>query len=210
MKAGFFYGAPAWVRSCGCKPDHELITANAKRVAVGRKRGAKLRADEQEPDRKRCRAGRTGHKPRSSRDQRETEVAESTSRRLRHRAGRNTSPPGPTASTARCGTACRVVWEGAVRNPDRPYADWRPQVMALNAGRFHMAEVTGRGLQHASWIANQGGRSRSTGSGFGLRIHFLGPRRRQCTFCRGPQSGVGQPCGRFYVSMQASFRYLGR
>jgi len=36
---------------------------------VGRKRGAKLRADGQEPDRRRCQAGRAGERPRSSRDQ---------------------------------------------------------------------------------------------------------------------------------------------
>jgi len=36
---------------------------------VGRKRGAKLRADEQEPDRRRSRSGRAGIKPQSSRDQ---------------------------------------------------------------------------------------------------------------------------------------------
>jgi hypothetical protein len=37
--------------------------------ALQRQRGAKLRADEQEPDRRRCRPGRAGQKPRSSRDQ---------------------------------------------------------------------------------------------------------------------------------------------
>jgi hypothetical protein len=44
--------------------------------------------------------------------QRETRVAESTSRDLGHRVGSNTSPMTSTASTARCGPACRVVWEG--------------------------------------------------------------------------------------------------
>ena len=43
--------------------------------------------------------------------QRETGVAESASRYLGHRAGRITSPLTSTTSTARCGPACRVVWE---------------------------------------------------------------------------------------------------
>jgi hypothetical protein len=30
-----------------------------------------------------------------------------------------------TISTARCGPACRVVWEGSVRFTDRPYPDFR-------------------------------------------------------------------------------------
>jgi len=29
-----------------------------------------------------------------------------------------------TTRTARCGPACRVVWEGSVRKTDRPYPDW--------------------------------------------------------------------------------------
>ena len=33
---------------------------------MGRKRESKLRADEQEPDKRRCRSGRAGKKPRSS------------------------------------------------------------------------------------------------------------------------------------------------
>ena len=45
--------------------------------------------------------------------QRETGVAESTSRNLGHRAGRITNPLTSTTSTARCGPACRVVWEGS-------------------------------------------------------------------------------------------------
>ena len=45
--------------------------------------------------------------------QRETGVAESTSRYLGHRAGRITNPMTSTTSTARCGPACRVVWEGS-------------------------------------------------------------------------------------------------
>jgi hypothetical protein len=44
--------------------------------------------------------------------QRETNVAEPVSRNLGHRVGRNTSPMTSTTSTARCGPACRVVWEG--------------------------------------------------------------------------------------------------
>ena len=45
-------------------------TATAEgRPTVGRKRGAKPRADEQEPDRRRRRAGRAGVRPRSSDDQ---------------------------------------------------------------------------------------------------------------------------------------------
>jgi len=50
-------------------------------------------------------------KPDESR-QRETNVAEPASRNLGHRVGRNTSPMTSTTSTARCGPACRVVWEG--------------------------------------------------------------------------------------------------
>ena len=44
--------------------------------------------------------------------QRETRVAESTLRNLGHRVGSNTSLMTSTTSTARCGPACRVVWEG--------------------------------------------------------------------------------------------------
>jgi hypothetical protein len=39
------------------------------RLSVGRKRGSQLRADEQEPDMRRCRPGRAGKRPRSSCDQ---------------------------------------------------------------------------------------------------------------------------------------------
>ncbi len=176
---------------------------------MGRKRGAKLRADGQEPDRRRCRAGRAGTIPQSSRDQgaggvnpavgvslcsltcavkecvltrrdlalwlkgrcgdmerevsrghssclsgvkgrrsrrgsaliidsglsqmfaqakladlenrvkpdeprqRGTGVAESTSCNLGHRVGSRTNPMTSTTSTAPCGPACRVVWEGS-------------------------------------------------------------------------------------------------
>ena len=45
--------------------------------------------------------------------QRETGVAESTSRNLGHRSGRITNPLKSTTSNARCGPACRVVWEGS-------------------------------------------------------------------------------------------------
>ena len=44
--------------------------------------------------------------------QRGTGVAESASRNLGHRVGSNASPVTSTTSTARCGPACRVVWEG--------------------------------------------------------------------------------------------------
>ena len=44
--------------------------------------------------------------------QRETGVAELLQRSLRRRAGCITSPATSTTSTARCGPACRVVWEG--------------------------------------------------------------------------------------------------
>ena len=44
--------------------------------------------------------------------QRETGVAESTLRNLGHRAGCNTNLMTSTIPTARCGPACRVVWEG--------------------------------------------------------------------------------------------------
>ena len=44
--------------------------------------------------------------------QRETDVAESTSRNLGHRVECNTNPMTSTIPTARCGPACRVVWEG--------------------------------------------------------------------------------------------------
>ena len=57
--------------------------------------------------------------------QRETGVAESTSRNLGHRAGRITNPLTSTTSTARCGPACRVVWEGLGQLAGRPYPDCR-------------------------------------------------------------------------------------
>jgi len=44
--------------------------------------------------------------------QRGTGVAESASCNLGHRAGCNTNPMTSTTPTARCGPACRVVWEG--------------------------------------------------------------------------------------------------
>ena len=44
--------------------------------------------------------------------QRENGVAESASCNLGHRAGCNTNPMTSTTPTARCGPACRVVWEG--------------------------------------------------------------------------------------------------
>ena len=47
--------------------------------------------------------------------QRGTGVAESTLRNLGRRAGWNTNSMTSTTSTARCGPACRVVWEGSVR-----------------------------------------------------------------------------------------------
>ena len=45
--------------------------------------------------------------------QRETGIAESLLRSLRRRVGCITSPMTSTTSTARCGPACRVVWEGS-------------------------------------------------------------------------------------------------
>ena len=44
--------------------------------------------------------------------QRGTDVAESALRNLGHRVGCNTNPMTSTTPTARCGPACRVVWEG--------------------------------------------------------------------------------------------------
>ena len=44
--------------------------------------------------------------------QRGTDVAESALRNLVHRVGCNTNPMTSTTPTARCGPACRVVWEG--------------------------------------------------------------------------------------------------
>jgi heat-inducible transcriptional repressor len=66
---------PAWAHSCGCKSRRKLITANeVKRNCVraterGKEAWSINRADGQEPDRRRCRAGRAGNEPRSSRDQ---------------------------------------------------------------------------------------------------------------------------------------------
>jgi hypothetical protein len=60
-------------------------------------------------------------KPDESR-QRETNVAELPSRNLGHRVGRNTSPMTSTTPTARCGPACRVVWQGSGLMA-APYAD---------------------------------------------------------------------------------------
>ena len=51
--------------------------------------------------------------------QRETRIAELTLRNLGHRVGSNTSLMTSTASTARCGPACRVVWEGRGQIFDR-------------------------------------------------------------------------------------------
>ena len=57
-------------------------TATAQgRPSVGRKRGAKPRADEQEPDTRRRRAGRAGKRPRSSRDQGDGDVDPAVVRR---------------------------------------------------------------------------------------------------------------------------------
>jgi len=47
--------------------------------------------------------------------QRGTGFAEPASRDLGHRVGCNTSPVTSTTSTARCGPACQVVWEGRGR-----------------------------------------------------------------------------------------------
>ncbi len=47
--------------------------------------------------------------------QRETGVAELLQRSLRRRVGCITSLTTSTTSTARCGPACRVVWEGRGR-----------------------------------------------------------------------------------------------
>lgn len=44
--------------------------------------------------------------------QRETDFAEPDVSRFRLRVGINTSPETSTIPTARCGPACRVVWEG--------------------------------------------------------------------------------------------------
>ena len=44
--------------------------------------------------------------------QRGTGFAESAPRNLGHRVGCNTHPMTSTTPTARCGPACRVVWEG--------------------------------------------------------------------------------------------------
>jgi hypothetical protein len=51
--------------------------------------------------------------------QRETGLAESPQRSLGRRVGCITSLTTSTTSTARCGPACQVVWEGAVAI-DRP------------------------------------------------------------------------------------------
>ena len=60
-------------------------------------------------------AGMAGRvKPDRSR-QRETESGGSETRNLRRRAGIYSSAPTSTIPTARCGPACRVVWEGSVR-----------------------------------------------------------------------------------------------
>ena len=45
--------------------------------------------------------------------QRETSVAESTSRDLRRQGEAHSNLVTSTAPTARCGPACRVVWEGS-------------------------------------------------------------------------------------------------
>ena len=49
--------------------------------------------------------------------QRETCIAESALSDLGRRVGCNTNPMTSTTSTARCGPACRVVWEGIGQVP---------------------------------------------------------------------------------------------
>lgn len=67
--AAVFFVRPAWMHSCGCKSRRELVTVSevkrncGRGATVGRKRGAKLRANEQEPDGRRCQAGRADIKP---------------------------------------------------------------------------------------------------------------------------------------------------
>ena len=67
--------------------------------------------------------------------QRETGVAESTSRNLGHRAGRITNPLTSTTSTARCGPACRVVWEGSASLLAAPIPIFQLQ-SAVTAGEY--------------------------------------------------------------------------
>ena len=43
---------------------------------------------------------------------------------FRWRAGVHSCDSTSTISTARCGPACRVVWEGSVRKSGCPYPDW--------------------------------------------------------------------------------------
>jgi len=71
-------------------------------------------------------------KPDKSR-QRETRITESTLRHLGHRVGSTINPTTSTASTARCGPACRVVWEGRGQILTAPYPDQNVWGDALNS-----------------------------------------------------------------------------
>ena len=76
--------------------------------------------------------------------QRETESGGSDTSNLRRCAGKSLSAPTSTIPTARCGPACRVVWEGSISNADRPYPDcsmwvrswpFAVEISATNFGR---------------------------------------------------------------------------
>ena len=55
--------------------------------------------------------------------QRETEAGGSEISNLRRCIGICSSALTSTVPTARCGPACRVVWEGSARSSGRPYPD---------------------------------------------------------------------------------------
>ena len=61
-------------------------------------------------------------KPKTLR-QGETKPGELKTSIFRRHAGTVSCESTSTIPTARCGPACRVVWEGSVRFPDRPYPD---------------------------------------------------------------------------------------
>ena len=78
--------------------------------------------------------------------QRETKSGGSETSIFRRRAEIYPCTPTSTISTARCGPACRVVWEGSVRQTGRPYPDQQIYRGPFMADEFEFDLKTLKGI----------------------------------------------------------------
>ena len=124
-------------------------------------------------------------KPKTLR-QGETKPGELKTSIFRRHAGTVFCESTSTIPTARCGPACRVVWEGSVRFPDRPYPDLAEREGFEPSIRFTVYTLSRRApsttrpsLRKGRILAERVGRRRGVSGFLCVRRDETFPRRRR-------------------------------